>query len=113
MQHAYGMHADICRVLTDPKRLMIIDALRDGEKSVGFLAESLGMRLANASQHLGVLRHAGLVEARRDGTTIYYHLTEPRIVEACDAINQIVRLRLGRAPRVSSTRSGGEDASTS
>lgn len=97
---AYALHAEICKVLTDPKRLMIIDALRAGERSVGELAERVGMRLPNASQHLAVLRRAGLIDARREATTVYYRLAEPRIVDACDQIHDIVRNRLGRAPRL-------------
>lgn len=91
----YRLHADLCRVLTDPKRLMILDALRGGDRSVGELAETLRIALPNASQHLAVLRNAGLVEGRRAGTTIVYRLAEPTIVEACDIVGQIVERRLG------------------
>ncbi len=100
MLAAYALHAEICKVLTDPKRLMIIDALRTGERSVGELAERVGMRLPNASQHLAILRRVGLIDGRREATTVYYRLAEPRIVEACDQIHDIVRSRLGGAPRL-------------
>jgi ArsR family transcriptional regulator len=90
----YRLHAEVCRVLTDPKRLMLLDVLRDGERSVGDLAEELGCSLANASQHLAVLRSAGLVDTRRAGTTILYTLAEPELVEACDVIHRIVGRRL-------------------
>jgi len=90
----YRLHAEICRVLTDPKRLVLIDVLRAGERSVGELADVLGCTLANASQHLAVLRSAGLVGSRRSGTTIHYHLAEPRIVEACEVIQEIVERRI-------------------
>ena len=90
----YRLHAEVCRVLTDPKRLMILDVLREGEHSVGDLAEELGCSLANASQHLAVLRSAGLVDTRRAGTTILYALAEPELVEACDVIHRIVGRRL-------------------
>lgn len=90
----YRLHAEVCRVLTDPKRLMLLDVLRDGEHSVGDLAEELGCSLANASQHLAVLRTAGLVDTRRSGTTILYSLAEPELVEACDVIHRIVGRRL-------------------
>ena len=92
----YRMHADLCKVLTDPKRLMILDALRDGDRSVGDLAETLGIALPNASQHLAVLRNAGLVEGRRAGTTVVYRLAEPTILDACDIVDRIVKRRLGR-----------------
>ena len=97
----YRAHADICKVLTDPKRLMVLDALRIGERSVGDLAAALGVALPNASQHLGVLRSAGLVDSRRVGTSVRYRLAEPAIVEACDIIHAIVERRLEARPRVS------------
>jgi DNA-binding transcriptional ArsR family regulator len=97
----YRLHAEVCRVLTDPKRLLILDVLRDGERSVGDLADELGCTLANASQHLAVLRSAGLVDTRRAGTTILYTLAEPELVEACDVIHRIVGRRLaGRSAGV-------------
>jgi ArsR family transcriptional regulator, virulence genes transcriptional regulator len=89
----YRLHADICRVLTDPKRLMILDVLREGDRPVGELADELGCTLANASQHLAVLRSAGLVETQRAGTVIRYHLAEPELVQACDIIQRIVARR--------------------
>ena len=94
---AFGLHAELCKVLTDPKRLLLIDALRHADRSVGELAEEIGVSLPNASQHLSVLRHAGLVAARREGTTVYYRLVEPRIADACDIVHRIVADRLGGA----------------
>jgi DNA-binding transcriptional ArsR family regulator len=89
----YRRHAEVCKVLTDPKRLMLINALRSGDRSVGELAATIGIALPNASQHLAVLRSAGLVEGHRVGTTVRYRLAEPRIVEACDIIDSIVQRR--------------------
>jgi DNA-binding transcriptional ArsR family regulator len=91
----YQRHADLCKVLIDPKRLMLLDALRDGEASVSALALRIGVSLANASQHLSVMRHAGLVAPRRVGTTVYYAIAEPAILEACDIVDGIVRGRAG------------------
>jgi ArsR family transcriptional regulator len=95
----YRLHADICKVLTDPKRLMLLDTLRGGERSVGELAVTIGVTLPNASQHLAVLRSAGLVDGRRQGTTVNYRLAEPAIATACDIIHAIVTGRLARAGR--------------
>jgi DNA-binding transcriptional ArsR family regulator len=102
----FRLHAEICKVLTDPKRLMILDGLRAGDRSVGELAERIGVTLANASQHLAVLRAAGLVDGRRSGTTVVYRLAEPAILEACDVIHAIVERRLAGpalAPRATAT----------
>lgn len=91
-----GVHADLCRVLTDPKRLMILHALGEGERTVTELASELGCTMPNASQHLTVLRSAGLVTGQRDGTTIRYHLSEPDILTACDIVAAIAARLHGR-----------------
>ena len=95
----YRLHAEICKVLTDPKRLMLLDTLRGGERSVGELAVTIGVTLPNASQHLAVLRSAGLVDSRRQGTTVNYRLAEPAIAAACDIIHAIVTRRVAQAGR--------------
>jgi DNA-binding transcriptional ArsR family regulator len=78
----YERRARICQVLADPTRLRLIDALRDGERSVGQLAEALGATYPNISQHLNVMRDTGLVTSGRDGTTIYHRLAYPQILQA-------------------------------
>jgi ArsR family transcriptional regulator len=96
----YRLHADLCKVLTDPKRLMILDSLRGGDRSVGDLADRIGVALPNASQHLAVMRKAGLVDGRRVGTTIVYRLAERTIVDACDIIQRIVERRMAFRPGI-------------
>jgi len=94
----FRLHAEICKVLTDPKRLLLLAALRDGDRTVGELAAAIGTTLPNASQHLAVLRAAGLVDGRRDGASVRYRLAEPAILDACDIVSGIVDRRLaGRA----------------
>ena len=66
--------ADLMRSLANENRLMLLCQLVDGERSVGWLADELGVRQTLVSQQLGLLRRAGLVEARRDGQTIFYAL---------------------------------------
>lgn len=92
----YRLHAELCKVLTDPKRLVLLDALRTGDRSVSELAAAIGSTLANTSQHLAVMRSAGLVEGTRDGTTVRYRLAEPAIIAACDIVSGIVGRRLAR-----------------
>jgi DNA-binding transcriptional ArsR family regulator len=93
----YRLHAELCKVLTEPKRLLLLDSLRAGPRSVGELAAIAGIALPNASQHLSVLRAAGLVDGRRSGTTVFYELSEPDIAQACDIIDRIVARRLPRS----------------
>lgn len=96
---SFRRRAELCRVLTDPKRLLILDALRDGELPVGELAARLGCTMPNASQHLAQLRAAGLVESRREGTSVHYRLAEPRILDACDLVGEIVGDAAARRPQ--------------
>ena len=86
----WEMQADMCQTLANPKRLQILNLLKDGELSVGAMVEALGVAKANLSQHLGVMRQKGILVTRREGTTIYYHLATPHIGEAC----KIMRLVL-------------------
>ena len=90
----FEMQAAICKTLSQSKRLMIVHELREGGKSVGQLAVSLEMSQPNVSQHLAVLKKQGIVEARRDGTTVYYTLTSPRIGQACDLVRGLLTEQL-------------------
>jgi DNA-binding transcriptional ArsR family regulator len=78
----YEFHAQFCKTLADANRLLIIAELVSGEKSVSDLAKNLGLRQTNVSKHLALMRERGLVETRRDGVSIYYSLSDPRIFEA-------------------------------
>lgn len=93
----YERQARICQVLADPKRLRLLDLLREGERSVGQLAAALGSSYPNVSQHLTVMREAGLVATRREGTTVFYRLAYPRIAAACDIVHDILRAQLADA----------------
>jgi DNA-binding transcriptional ArsR family regulator len=90
----YVLHAQVLRCLAQPRRLMILDYLHAGEKSVGELAELLGLPQPNVSQHLAALRAHGIVVTRREGNTIYYSLTDPRIVRACDICHEFLAERM-------------------
>jgi DNA-binding transcriptional ArsR family regulator len=83
--------AAIGHALADPKRLCVLEALAAGERSVSQLSREAGCQVPNMSQHLAVLRSVGLVEARRDGTTILYRLADPRVLEAYRLIRSIAR----------------------
>jgi DNA-binding transcriptional ArsR family regulator len=83
--------AAVARALGDPKRLCVLESLASGEVSVGDLAIRVSCQVPNMSQHLAVLRSAGLVTARRDGNTVYYRLSDPRVLEACQLLMSIAR----------------------
>ncbi|MEK7439334.1 MAG: metalloregulator ArsR/SmtB family transcription factor [Chloroflexota bacterium] len=86
----YELHASICQTLANPKRLEIIDLLRDGEKSVTEIIEAMGISQANLSQHLTVMRQKGIVVPRREGVSVYYRLSNPKIIKACDLMRQVL-----------------------
>ena len=77
----FTLQADICKTLADPKRLMLLHELREGEKSVGQLAANLGLPQANVSRHLAILRERGVVLTRRQGTSVYYRLADAKIAD--------------------------------
>ena len=84
-------YAAISRALADPKRLCVLEILSNGERSVGDLSREASCHVPNMSQHLAVLRSAGLVESRRDGSTVFYRLSDPRILEAYRLIQSVAR----------------------
>ena len=91
----YEMQAELCKTLSNPKRLEILDILKDEKEiSVNLLAERLEIPKANTSQHLAVLRQAGVVSTRKDGINVYYSLRSNKISEACSLTRQILLERL-------------------
>ncbi len=91
----YEMQAELCKTLSNPKRLEILDILKDEQEiSVNLLAERLEIPKANTSQHLAVLRQAGVVNTRKDGINVYYSLRSSKISEACSLTRQILLERL-------------------
>ncbi|MCR4393161.1 MAG: metalloregulator ArsR/SmtB family transcription factor [Dehalococcoidales bacterium] len=90
----YKLKAEISKTFSDPKRLMIINELRDGEKQVSELAQALKLPQAVVSRQLALLRTRGVVTPRREGTSVYYSLTDLKIIEACDLVHQVLLNRL-------------------
>ncbi len=83
--------AAIGRALSDPKRLCVLESLAFGELSVGDLSTRVGCHVPNMSQHLAVLRSAGLVSTRREGNIVFYRLADRRVLEAYRLIQTIAR----------------------
>ncbi|MEE9151100.1 MAG: metalloregulator ArsR/SmtB family transcription factor [Thermoplasmata archaeon] len=96
----YEMHAEICKIFTSPKRLEIIDLLQNEEKSVSELLAATGLSQSNVSQHLGVLREKGVVVARREGNTIFYRIANPKILEACRLMREVLLERMNKSGKL-------------
>jgi len=86
----YQMKAEFFRVLGHPVRVRILELLRDGERTVGDLQHELQMDSSGTSQHLGVLRKHGILEGRREGTSVYYTVRDPRIFQLLEVARQIL-----------------------
>ncbi len=78
--------AERFRALGEPARLLLLDALREGPRSVGELVELTGQTQANASRHLGVLHNAGLVSRRREGAFVFYDVADPEVWQLCELV---------------------------
>jgi ArsR family transcriptional regulator len=104
----FELHADFCKILSSAKRLMIIELLAKGEKSVSEIAQALHIQHSNVSQHLTVLRSRNVVESRKEGQTVYYHLTNTKLPKVCAEIRRILLegmvKRGSKAERLISTR---------
>ncbi len=85
----YRLHAEFCKALSDANRLLIITELSRGERSVTELAQRLGLQQSNLSKHLAFMRESGLVNTRREGTSIYYSLCDNRIFEAISLLRSV------------------------
>jgi len=84
----FELEADLIRVLAHPKRLMIVDLLGHGPKTVTEIAGHLEMSLQNASQHLRVMRDRGIVRPHRDGREVRYALLSPVLAESCRLVRR-------------------------
>jgi DNA-binding transcriptional ArsR family regulator len=90
------LQAEVLKTLASPRRLQILHALARGPMEVGRLAETIGATQPNVSQHLAVLRIAGVVEAERDGREVRYRLADPDVMVACSVMRGVLERRLTR-----------------
>src|SRR5919109_2079063 len=101
--------ARVGKALASGRRMELLDVLANGERSVEALARELGLSVANTSQHLQVLRQAGLVTARRQGTSVHYRLAGPEVFELWQALRTLASARLAEVQRLAAAYLGGSD----
>jgi len=82
------MHADMCKVFTNPARIRILNLLREGEKSVGELADALGVAQPTLSKHLIAMRDRAVLASRKEGATVYYRVANRKVLKAFDLIRE-------------------------
>ncbi|MCX6359473.1 MAG: metalloregulator ArsR/SmtB family transcription factor [Armatimonadetes bacterium] len=89
----YQVRADIIKAMAHPSRLMIIDALASGERCVCDLQQLVGADMSTVSKHLTVLRHAGIVESRKEGLWVHYRLRVPCITQFFGCVEAVLAAR--------------------
>ena len=87
----YNLHADLCKAIFNPKRLEIIDALRNNTMNVKHLSNLLKTKQSNISQHLKILKSNGLVLSEHRGNNTYYSISNFKLLEAFDLVSEIIR----------------------
>lgn len=103
----FEMHAEICKIFTNPKRLEIINLLKNGKKTVSELEELTGLPQANISQHLTILRQNSVVVTRRDGANIYYKIANPKILQACNLMREVLLEQLAESQKLAKSARKG------
>ncbi len=93
-EEANQLHADICGALADPRRILILYLLSDKSINVSDLANAVGVSQPAASRHLKILRERSLVQAVRQGASVEYSLSDPRLIQALDLLRDVLRDRI-------------------
>jgi ArsR family transcriptional regulator len=90
MENIFELHADVCKVFSNAKRLGILNILRGKEMTASDLIGKIGLSKANLSQHMSILKSKGVVLTRREGVNIYYRISNPKIIQACDLMREVL-----------------------
>lgn len=96
----YERQARICKAFAHPGRLQILDLLGHGERGVSELQEALGISKTSMSQHLSILRSAGVMSTRREGKQIYCSLAMPEVKQACQLIRKVLQAQIAVSQRL-------------
>lgn len=98
----YNLQAEICGALAHPVRLQILDILSGGEKTSSELLEVLLIPKANLSQHLTVLRDAGIIRSRKEGLYQVLSLAIPKIKDACSIVRSVLAEKIAQQEKENS-----------
>jgi DNA-binding transcriptional ArsR family regulator len=86
----YQAKAEFFKTLGHPARIRVLELLSERERAVGDMLPEVGVEATNLSQHLAVLRRAGLVTFRKEGSTVFYSLTSPQVAELLTVARRIL-----------------------
>ena len=84
------LQADICKIFANDKRLGIINLLKDKEMSNSELMKETGLNKVTISQHMNVLKSKGVIVVRREGVQLFYRIANPKIVQACGLMREVL-----------------------
>jgi rhodanese-related sulfurtransferase len=101
--------ARAAKALASGRRIELLDVLANGERTVETLAGEVGLSVANTSQHLQILRQAGLVSSRREGTSVHYQLAAPEVFELWRTLRTLAASRLAEVERLAAAYLGARD----
>ena len=96
----HELHARICKAIADPKRLLIINELRNGPMTVNEIADALELSQSNTSQHLAILRERSVVQADREGPNVYYSLRSKKVLKAIDLLREFMAEELSGSTKL-------------
>jgi len=102
----YELHADFCKTFTNPKRIEILDLLRDGELTVTDIQKKIGIEKAHASLMLNFMRMKNILKTRRAGTNVFYSIADDKIAHACVAMQAALTEMIGKRPRARTVSEG-------
>ena len=86
----YQYHADMCQAFSHPKRLEVINILREGEMTVTELSQKLGLAVGNLSQHLSMMKERHILVSRKEGNMVYYRILNPKLIRCFDMMREML-----------------------
>jgi len=99
-EELYERRAGICKAFANPTRLKILDLVAARARPVSELHQRLGISRANLSQHLSILRAAGVLSTSRTGKKTHCHLAIPEVKQACSLIHDVLRAQIRNGQRL-------------
>lgn len=87
----YSKTARVMKAVAQPIRLAILDSLREGERSVGDIADAVDAERSNVSRHLAVLTNAGILGSRKEGLQVFYFLQTPCILSVFSCVREVIK----------------------
>jgi len=100
MDSILKLQADVCKIFANDKRLGIIDLLKNREMSNSELMQKTGLSKVTMSQHMNVLKSKGVIVVRREGVQLYYRIANPKIIQACNLMREVLIEQLQEREKV-------------